>query len=130
ERVLLETPRTACANRNAGRVQRAGTSRAPPFVVMRVLVVDDDETLARTLKRLLALTGRFEVVAETSPHAAIARVIETGRAHDCFDVVLCDSRMPGANADANLLKPFGRLELVAIIDEVTRRRIGPSSLVV
>jgi CheY-like chemotaxis protein len=125
--------------------------------MLRVLVVDDDETLARTLKRLLALTVRFEVVAETSPHAAIARVIETGRAHDCFDVVLCDSRMPGASAqdviaavrehsdaafilmsgedeipdaDASLLKPFGRTELVAIIDEVTRRHLRPSSLVV
>ena len=124
--------------------------------MVRVLIVDDDETLARTLKRALATTGRVEAVAETSPHAAIARVIETGRSHERFDVVLCDSRMMGATAydvlvavrmygdaafilmsgadempaaDANVLKPFSRDELMRVIDELMARRdIAQSTL--
>ena len=122
--------------------------------MVNVLVVDDDETLARTLKRMLKLTGRFEVVVETSAHAAIARVIEAARSHERFDAVLCDSRMPGANArdvlaavrkhtdagfvlmsgedeladaDANLKKPFGRTELVSILDDVIQRPRRSSS---
>jgi DNA-binding NtrC family response regulator len=101
--------------------------------VVSVLVIEDDAVLARTIGRMLR--GRYEVCIETSAHAAIARIIETGGTHERFDIVLCDSRMPGATgadvlqimrkhspssifvlmsgedtlatADCNLVKPFG-----------------------
>lgn len=116
--------------------------------MVRILVVDDDETLARAIKRMLAFTGRFEITVETNPHIAIARIIETAQNHERFDIVLCDSRMPGASgndvlravrshteapfilmsgedeldgADARLVKPFTRDELLHTIDELTLR---------
>jgi CheY-like chemotaxis protein len=118
---------------------------------MRVLIVDDNETLARAIKRMLAGTGRVEVVTETDPLAAIARVIGTAQCRERFDVVLCDSRMPGATAhdvlavvrahgeavfvlmsgddhlveaDANLTKPFSRADLMHVLDELVERRDG------
>jgi CheY-like chemotaxis protein len=69
--------------------------------MVRVLVIEDDCMLARAIGRMLR--GRFDACIETSAHAGIARIIETGETHERFDVVLCDSRMPGASG-ADVLK--------------------------
>jgi len=57
----------------------------PP--VTRILVIDDDQLIARSINRMLAT---WIVTVETDPRAAIERI----RAGECFDVVLCDLHMP------------------------------------
>ncbi len=54
----------------------------------RVLVVDDEQLIGSTIRRLLSA---HEVVALTDPREAMARL--TGPEH--FDLVLCDLMMPG-----------------------------------
>jgi CheY-like chemotaxis protein len=79
---------------SAGQVPAASDSklRAAPGVRParsgRVLVVDDEVAVGRTIQRLLG--DRHEVVVVTSGAEAIA-VLEAGGA---FDVVLCDMSMP------------------------------------
>lgn len=72
------------------RERKASPRSVPPATTRRgrVLVVDDEEMVGRTIERLLA---RFhEVHLETDPQKALARVAAEG-----FDVVLCDITMPG-----------------------------------
>jgi len=59
---------------------------APALPKARVLVIDDDARVARSIKRLLQ---KHEVVLETDPEAALGRL----RTED-WDVVLCDLMMP------------------------------------
>lgn len=54
----------------------------------RILVIDDEEMIVRIVARAL---GRHEVVCETNPRAALARIA----AGEQFDLVLCDMKMPG-----------------------------------
>jgi signal transduction histidine kinase len=54
----------------------------------RVLVLDDEPLVARSIVRMLARA--HEVTAETSSAAALARI----RAGEVFDVILCDVMMP------------------------------------
>ena len=122
-----------------------------PLVLVRILVVDDDEMLARTIARSLR---DHECVVSSAPESVIARV-EDG---DWYDLVLCDLHMPGrkgtnlladlrtwygddapllvlmtgsdaqipAITDLVLRKPFVVSELRALVDRVvehkTRRR--------
>jgi CheY-like chemotaxis protein len=116
----------------------------------RILVLDDDKTVARAVGRMLA---HHEVIQETNPEAALARI----RAGERLDLVLCDMTMPGmsgadvldwmrarcgtdcpmlvlmsgakdvtaASADAFLKKPFRAAELhrlVAVSRELRRQR--------
>jgi CheY-like chemotaxis protein len=53
----------------------------------RILVVDDEQLIGSTIRRLLAA---HEVVALTDPREALQRL--TGGEH--FDLVLCDLMMP------------------------------------
>ena len=55
----------------------------------RVLIVDDDVLLGRTMQRLLEPT--FVVETEREPAVALARI---GRG-ERFDAILCDLMMPG-----------------------------------
>jgi two-component system, cell cycle sensor histidine kinase and response regulator CckA len=56
----------------------------------RVLVIDDEEMVGRTIERLLA---RFhDVRLETDPRSALSRL-----ASESFDVILCDMTMPAMN---------------------------------
>lgn len=66
---------------------RAGPS-VKPARCGRVLVVDDEVAVGRTIQRLLG--DRHEVVALSSGAEAIA-LLQSGAA---FDVVLCDMSMP------------------------------------
>jgi CheY-like chemotaxis protein/anti-sigma regulatory factor (Ser/Thr protein kinase) len=61
---------------------------APPLPSARVLVVDDEPLIGRTIGR--HLEGLYVVEALTSARSALARVGEGER----FDVVLCDLMMP------------------------------------
>jgi CheY-like chemotaxis protein len=64
--------------------------KAPPVVVARgrILVVDDEELILRTMKRLLG--GDHEVVTASSGEEA-RTILERDQA---FDVILCDLMMP------------------------------------
>jgi DNA-binding NtrC family response regulator len=121
--------------------------------MLSVLVIEDDARLARAIGRMLQ--GHVETCIETSAHAAIARIIETGETHERFDVVLCDSRMPGASgadvaqiarkhspaslfvlmsgedtlatADGNLVKPFGYDDFAVLVRTLRNRELQPCS---
>ena len=54
-----------------------------------VLVVDDDEALARALKRMLETAG-YHVTTAGDGNAAVAKI-----RHEPFDVILSDIQMPG-----------------------------------
>ena len=54
----------------------------------KVLIVDDDARVARTVSRMLA--SNFQCVVETEPKAALARML-----NETFDLVICDVMMPG-----------------------------------
>ena len=59
----------------------------------RILIVDDEPGLRRTLER--ALTGQqYEVVAVADPHSAYQMLAET-----TFDLVLLDLRLPQIGGD-------------------------------
>jgi DNA-binding response OmpR family regulator len=66
-------------------------------VTARILVVDDEPALRRTLER--ALTGyHYEVVAVADPHSAYQMLSET-----TFDLVLLDLRLPQIGGDTLFL---------------------------
>jgi CheY-like chemotaxis protein len=69
----------------------------------RVLVIDDEEALLRTFRRILE--PLYEVITTDSPVAAL----ELMMAAPAFDVVICDLRMPEMNG-------------IAVHEEITRRR--------
>jgi CheY-like chemotaxis protein len=77
----------------ASKVEAAApSSRRPsvrPAARARVLVIDDEELMARAVQRLLG--SEHDIEATTDPTAAVARV----RAGERFDVILCDLMMPG-----------------------------------
>lgn len=77
----------------------------------RVLVVDDEPLLARSLSRLLG--GEHDVVAVSSGLAAL-ELLRTG---ERFDVLLCDLRMPGMSG-IELYERVG-----ASMPEVTERMV-------
>jgi len=56
---------------------------------MRVLIVDDDPGLRRSLSLLLDAEG-YSVESEGDPGKALSRAVE-----EPFDIILCDVRMPG-----------------------------------
>ena len=60
--------------------------------MLRVLVVDDNETVARTIKRMLR--GRFDVTTLSSGSAAIELIAACDFHERSFDLILCDARMP------------------------------------
>lgn len=62
----------------------------------RVLLVDDEPTVARAISRLLGSLGH-QVVVETDPHSAIERLREAPHA---FDVLFTDQTMPAMTGDA------------------------------
>jgi PAS domain S-box-containing protein len=77
----------------AARAERARATAARPaagegYRRGRILVVDDEALVGRTVRRILA---PHDVVSRTSAHAALADV--AGGAHR-FDLVLCDLMMP------------------------------------
>ncbi len=56
---------------------------------MRLLIVDDEPGLRKSLSLLLAEEG-YDVRAEGDPQEALAQALD-----DQFDLILCDVRMPG-----------------------------------
>ena len=72
----------------------------------RVLVVDDDEAVLSTYRRLLRRAG-FEAVTEADP----LKVLENGHA-DGVDLLLLDYRMPGLDG-LSLLAELRRRECTA-----------------
>lgn len=71
----------------------------------RILVVDDDETIASSLARFLARDG--EVVALTSAREALRRIVAGER----FDAVVCNLAMPisaGRTSSSASARPIPR----------------------
>ena len=85
--VLSDSGAPAEAEEGSVSKLRAGPS-VKPARSGRVLVVDDEVAVGRTIQRLLG--DRHEVAVVTSGREAIA-LLEGG---DDFDVILCDMSMP------------------------------------
>lgn len=118
---------------------------------LRILVVDDELAIARSLARTLA---GHDVAIATTGAAALADALAAERSGSPFEVVLCDFRMPDHNgleilqrlymlrerpilllmtgydsvvdaamvADDVLLKPFRTSEVLAAIARAERAR--------
>jgi CheY-like chemotaxis protein len=71
--------------------------------VPRILIIDDDALLARSVGRMLAM---FDVAIETDPRSAVRR-IEAG---ERFDIVICDLNMPALSGYQVLATIRARLE--------------------
>lgn len=56
----------------------------------RALVVDDDQSIARLISRVLSANGEFEVVVASEPGVALIKARKTP-----FDVIFSDLAMPG-----------------------------------
>ena len=87
---------------------------------MKILVVDDEETMVRSLSTLLAQEGYGVAVAADGPQA-----IEAARA-ERPDLILLDVMLPGMDglevgADDYVTKPFSSRELVARVKAQLRR---------
>ena len=123
--------------------------------MLHVLVVDDDEILVRTLKRMMR--GRFEITAVNTGNAAIEHLVASEHGGPSFDLVLCDARMPDMHgwdvlqaartcpkslafimmsamdhqtfgADAYLSKPFALNDFVDVVGQLMSSRPSASSL--
>jgi len=81
-RVILPAPREPTIERPAMELTAVAPRRG------RVLVVEDEPQIARTLRRLLE--REHDVTIATDGRAALDAV----RADDAFDVILCDLMMP------------------------------------
>jgi CheY-like chemotaxis protein len=71
-------------------------------VTTRVLIVDDDEQVAKALARVLA---GFDVTTELHAPSALRRITDGAR----FDVIVCDVVMPEMDGEAF----FRKLEVLA-----------------
>jgi DNA-binding response OmpR family regulator len=116
-----------------------------PSQPLKILIVDDDRSVARALARALS---DHRTVIESDPVAAMRRISEG----QWFDVVVSDKRMPGmdglellasarklpdppifvlisgddaldaTDADATVAKPFATADLLALITTLSTRR--------
>jgi two-component system cell cycle sensor histidine kinase/response regulator CckA len=96
-RVLLPAASTG----KAGAARSAG-KRADPLRG-RILVVDDEELLLRTIGRILEIDGHKAVCLENAPEALA--LIERG---EKFDVIFCDLMMPNMTGMAFYETLLGR----------------------
>lgn len=91
DRPPSDGPGTPAAG-NLGMVSGDGRRAAPSGVqprVARVLVIDDEPMVAKSLERVLA--GEFEVSRTTEA----AHALELLSGGQVYDVILCDVMMPG-----------------------------------
>jgi CheY-like chemotaxis protein len=116
---------------------------------MRILVIDDDVVVARSIERMLR---GDQVVVEDDGARGVARVESAARDGQPFDVVLCDFHLPvttgpqifaqlrdrgdppitvlitgdvvadTSNADGMLVKPFRSHELRSLISALLETR--------
>lgn len=86
--VRIELPRAPCYSRDrevsAMPRERHSAARPKP----RLLIVDDELTVARALKRVLT---QYEITVVGDPNEAVGLL----RIERSFDVILCDLMMPG-----------------------------------
>ena len=112
-RVVLPTAQGACLR------ERQQPASAPPAKVdslraaarasgpLRILIIDDQPSVAQALRRMLA--REHEIAVTNDPRSALAML--TAEQPD-FDIILCDLMMPGLSGDevyAEVIK--GRPEL-------------------
>lgn len=79
---------------------------------IRLLYVDDEAILTRSLKRLLERQGRFEVHGVNNPEIAVAEALRFGP-----DIILLDGIMPGISGAelASRLQSAPQLRSVPIV---------------
>jgi CheY-like chemotaxis protein len=84
---------------------------------MRVLVIDDDEQMRRTVQRLLSRTHEVST-AESASEALFLLTSET------FDVILCDVHLGGMDGDDLLsrLSPLDASRVVFMTGDYLRDR--------
>jgi PAS domain S-box-containing protein len=87
-RVVL--PATDATSENENASSKEARTPEPPPVRSRVLVVDDEVAIAKTLQSVLATD--HDVVAATSGEEARALLVEQNAS---FDAIVCDVLMPG-----------------------------------
>ena len=94
----------------------------------RILVIDDEPSLRRTLER--ALSSQYEVVSVADPHSAYEMLGESS-----FDLVLLDLRLPQMPGDTFFLaivrrwpRLLGRVILMSG-DPWSQQSGGPAELV-
>ncbi len=82
---------TVAADPSEVTEETVGTPRAPQRTqdVQRLLVIDDEPAIGRMMTRVLGA----DVVAFSDPHKALRHLQDD----DDFDIVVCDSMMPGMN---------------------------------
>ncbi|MFO1460333.1 MAG: response regulator [Verrucomicrobiota bacterium] len=89
----------------------------------RVLIIDDEESLTRLLKRNLERVGRFEVRTENSALDAVAAATEFGP-----EVILLDVMMPGMDGgeiavDLREVPALRRVPIVFLTAAVTPEEV-------
>jgi two-component system NtrC family sensor kinase len=108
------------------------SGEAPQSVLRsRILVIDDNEVLARSFARMLRM---YDTEVENDPRKAVARI----HAGERFDLILCDLRMPtmsGVEVLASIRAHFeGRpgmpnLVMMSGSDELTEGDVGAPVLI-
>lgn len=89
----------------------------------RVLIIDDEESLTRLLKRNLERGGRFEVRTENSALDAVSAASEFGP-----EVILLDVMMPGMDggeiaADLREVPALRRVPIIFLTAAVTPEEV-------
>lgn len=79
-------------------------SLPPRLEEARILVVDDQESSIRILRRVLVSAGFTNIYTETEGHRAIPRFIELNP-----DLILLDLHLPGATDGFGILKELRRI---------------------
>jgi two-component system OmpR family response regulator len=79
---------------------------------MKILVVDDEHYVARSIQRLLA---SHHVTIESDPSVAISRAFSADVEGEPFDLVICDLNMPKVNGLEVLASIRGELDLCRLV---------------
>jgi CheY-like chemotaxis protein/anti-sigma regulatory factor (Ser/Thr protein kinase) len=78
---------------------RAVAPAAQASQSQRILIIDDQASLANALRRMLAREHQVEVVTEAREAVAILTGAASAGGQPGFDIIICDLMMPGLSGD-------------------------------